>query len=88
MTFTYIYTYVYVYHGFIQALLMTSSFHEGLCFMTLGHNPTCISTLTLAAGVHMGCCKPPLWGPGAMSLEALAISQISGFQIAFPCIIW
>ena len=31
--------------GFNQALLLTSIFHEGLSFMTVGHNPTCISML-------------------------------------------
>ena len=39
-------------------------------------------------GVHMGRCKPHLWGPGALPLEGLAISPTPGFQIAFPCIIW
>ena len=28
---------------------------------------------------HMGCCKPPLWGPGAMPLETLTISMIPVF---------
>ena len=36
--------------GFIQALLLTSIFPEGLRFMALGHNPMCICMLTLAAG--------------------------------------
>ena len=36
--------------GFILALLLTSIFHKGLSFMAVGHNPTCISTLTLAVG--------------------------------------
>ena len=42
---------------------------------------------SLHLGVHMRRCKPPLWGPGAMPLEALTIPPISGFQIAFPCMI-
>ena len=37
-------------HGFIQALLLTSVFHEGLSFMAIGHDPMCISTLALEAG--------------------------------------
>ena len=64
------------YQGFIQALLLTSVFHNGLSFMTVGHKPTYISTLMLVAG-----------GSGAMPLETLTISPIQGFQIAFPCII-
>ena len=36
--------------GFLRALLLTSVFHKGLSFMAVGQNPTCISTLTLAAG--------------------------------------
>ena len=38
--------------SFIQALLLTTVFYKGLSFMAVGHNlnPTCISTLTLAAG--------------------------------------
>ena len=39
-----------LYQGFIQSLLLTSVFHEGLSFMAIGHNPTGISTFTLAAG--------------------------------------
>ena len=39
-----------LYQGFIQALLLTSVFHKGLSFMAVGHNQTCISTLTLAVG--------------------------------------
>ena len=73
--------------GFIQALLLTSIFHEGLSFIVVGHNPMYASTLALAAWVHMWCCKPTLWGPGPMPLDALAILPIPDFQIAFPCII-
>ena len=36
--------------GFIQALLLTSIFHGGSCFITVGHNPMCVSKLALAAG--------------------------------------
>ena len=38
--------------GFIQALFLTSVFYKGLSFMDVGHNlnPTCVSTLTFAAG--------------------------------------
>ena len=43
--------------GFTQALLLTSAFHEGLSFMDVGHNPTCLSTLTLAAAGSKGCYK-------------------------------
>ena len=42
----------------------------------------------LQLGVHMGRCKPPWWCSGEMPLEALTISPIPGFQIAFSCIIW
>ena len=41
----------------------------------------------LGLGVYMGCCKPLLWGSGAMFLETLAISLIPRFQIACPFII-
>ena len=44
-------------HGFIQALLLTSTFHEGLCFMLIGPNPMYVSMLPLQLGVPMGCCK-------------------------------
>ena len=57
----------------IQTLLLTSVFHEKLSFMNVGHNPTCVSILTLAAVVQGGALSPPL-----------AISVIPGFQIAFP----
>ena len=63
--------------GFIQALLQTFVFHEGLSFMDVGHNPKCVSTLTLAPGGSMGRSKPPVSSP-------LAISAMPGFQIAFP----
>ena len=33
------------YQSFIEALLLTSIFHEGLSFMAIGHNPACISIL-------------------------------------------
>ena len=35
----------------------------------------------------MGRYKPSLWGPRVLPLEALAISSIPDFQIAFPCTI-
>ena len=57
----------------IQALLLTSVFHEGLSFMDVGHKLTCVSTLTLATVGSRGAVSPPL-----------AISAIPGFQIAFP----
>ena len=47
--------------------------------MFIGHNPTCVSTLALAALGSSGHFKSPLCG--------LAISVMPGFQIAFPCII-
>ena len=40
--------------GFIQALLLTSVFHEGLSFMAVGYNPTCVSTFAIAAGSSYG----------------------------------
>ena len=69
---------------FIQALLLTSIFHEGLSSMSVVHNPMCVSTLALAAGGSRGHYKPPLWGSWAKYLEALTISAIPGFQIALP----
>ena len=44
---------------FIQALLLTSVFHEGLSFMDVAHKPKCINTLTLAVVGSRECCKPP-----------------------------
>ena len=43
----------------IQALLLTSVFHEGLSFMDVGHKRTCVSTLTLTALGSRGSCKSP-----------------------------
>ena len=62
-------------------------FHAGLSFMAAGQNPMCQHI------GHCNCrfkCRPwaPLWGSGAMSLEALANSPIPSFQIVFPCIFW
>ena len=54
--------------------------------MSVGHNLTCVSMLTLAAGGSSE--APPMWGPAATPLEALAISVITSFQRGFPCIIW
>ena len=48
---------LYTVQDFIQALLMTSVFHEGLSFTAVGHDPLCISTLALAAGGSRGHCK-------------------------------
>ena len=39
-------------------------------------------TLALQLGVHIGCCKPPLWGPEILLLKDLAILPISDFQVA------
>ena len=33
--------------GFIQTVLLTSVFHEGLGFMALGYDPMCLSTLAI-----------------------------------------
>ena len=38
------------YQGFSQTLLLAFVFYKGLSFMVVGHNPACVSTLTLAAG--------------------------------------
>ena len=78
---------IYLSAGFYPSTFLTSVFHEGLSFMAVGHNRMCISMLALAAGGSRGCDKAPLWSSGAKSLEALTISAIPGFQIAFPCII-
>ena len=41
----------WVHHqGFIQALSLTSVFHEGLSVVAIGHNPTYVSMFALAAG--------------------------------------
>ena len=46
--------------GFIQALLLTSIFHEGLSFMALGHNTTCVSTSDSCSwGFIWGAVNPP-----------------------------
>ena len=45
---------VYNPQSFIQSLLLTSVFHEGLSFMVAGHNPTCVSSLGIATGVSYG----------------------------------
>ena len=77
---------IYFERTFIQALLLTSVFHEGLSFMEVGHNLMCVSTLApYTWGFIWGAVTLTLV---ALPLEALAISPISGFQIAFPCIIW
>ena len=68
--------------GFIQPVLLTSVFHEGLSFMALGYSfitqQVSVRWPLLLVG-HMGCCKPPMWGPGAMPLETLTISMIPVF---------
>ena len=54
----------------------------------VGHNPTYVSLLTVAAGGSYEVLQAPLpvcGGFGGNPLEALAISPIPGFQIAFPC---
>ena len=40
--------------GFIQALLLTSVFHERLSFIAAGHNPVCVSTLAITTGDSYG----------------------------------
>ena len=67
--------------------MLTSVFDVGLSFMAIGQNLTCVRTLAIAAGIHMGCYKYPLWGPGTVPLESLAVSPIPGLQIAFPFVI-
>ena len=61
--------------GFIQALLLTSVFPERFSFMNVGHNPTCVSTLSLAD-------KPSLWGPGAKPREPLVISALFSISLS------
>ena len=39
---------------FVQALFLTSVFHEGLSFMAIGHNPMCVTTLAIATGGSYG----------------------------------
>ena len=57
--------------------------------ISISHNPTCVSTLAPCSwGFIWGAVNPPFWGSRAMSLEALAIPPIPGFQIVFPGIIW
>ena len=40
--------------GFVQALLLSSVFHEGLSFMAVGHDPTCVSAFAIATGGSYG----------------------------------
>ena len=91
LMYSYIFKNIWPNHqGFIQALLLTSLFHEGLSFMIIGHNPTwCISSLDPCSWVFIwGAVNPACGVQGKMSLEGLVISPIPSFQIAFPCIIW
>ena len=44
-------------------------FYEGLSFMVVGHNPTCISTLALAALGSRGRCKSPSYPTFSNSLS-------------------
>ena len=49
--------------GFIQAILLTSVFHEWLSFMTVGLNPTCINMLTPCSwGYIWGAVNSPCFG--------------------------
>ena len=78
--------------SFIQALLLTSVFHERLSFMAVCHNLKFVNMMTLAAGgggvIWGAVSPPPPEGSRAMSMKALAISSIPDFQIVSPCIIW
>ena len=38
------------FQSFIQALLLTFVFHEGLSFIAVGHNSMCVSMLAIATG--------------------------------------
>ena len=58
--------------GFIQALLLTSVFLEGLSFMAIGHNPAYISMLCFATG-------------GSSSWRLWLFQELQVFT--FPCII-
>ena len=57
---------------FIQALLLTPVLHEGLSFMAVCHNPTCISMFVIITG-----------GSSHMNMAVLLIWC---FKIAFACI--
>ena len=59
-----------MYQGFIQALLLTSAFHEGLSFTAAGHNPTRISKLSLPAGGLYGSLQTSLVGCRGNVLES------------------
>ena len=67
--------------------LLTAVYHEGMSVMAVGHNPSTSAHWPWQLEVHMECCRPHFWGSRAMSLEALVISPVPGFQIASPCII-
>ena len=75
------------WQGFIQALLLTSIFHEGLSFMEVDHKPMCINTLApwswrfIWGTVN----SPPL--PYGIAPKALTITPVKHFQIALACII-
>ena len=43
-----------IYKSFVQALLLTSIFHDGLSFMVIGQNPMYVNLLALAAGFSYG----------------------------------
>ena len=45
--------------GLYSSTFADVRFYEGLSFMDVGHNPTCVSTLTPAAVGSSGCCKSP-----------------------------
>ena len=45
--------------GLYSSTLADVCFYEGLSLMDIGHKPTCVSTLTLAAVGSSGCCKSP-----------------------------
>ena len=48
-----------VSQGFIQALSLTSVFHEGLSFMAIAITQCVSARWPLQLWVHMGRCKPP-----------------------------
>ena len=68
--------------GFILALLLTSVFHEGLSFMTIGNNPTCFRKLVIATGgfIWVGCCKPPILGSRGNALRSFGYFTDSTFS--------
>ena len=63
--------------GFIQALLLTSIFHEELSFMAAGHNLMCVSMLAIAIGGSEGALQLGSGGNASESFDYFTDSRFS-----------